>query len=205
MTNNKYKFISFVAFFLIVFSLFSLDMMTKMEAQKNFLASYSPTNIHDYVSTSAPVFTVGTYKNWLDFSVTYVRNTGAAWGFLGNMDERYRPYFFNTITLLAMALIIVFFRQTPRSKLLARLGMIFIFSGACGNFFDRFVFHYVIDWIHVRWSLFSWYYDFPVFNIADSCVTTGVGLLIIDMFSSGPKRNKDATTTISQKLDKQSK
>lgn len=198
----NYKLISFIAFFLIVLSLFSLDMITKMEAQKNFLLSYSPQNIHDYISSSNPVFTLGDGKAWIDFSLTYVRNTGAAWGLFGSMNESYRPYFFNAITAAAMVLIVIFFRQTPRSKLLARLGMIFIFAGACGNFFDRFVFHYVIDWIHFRWLLFGWYYDFPVFNIADSCVTTGVGFLLIDMIVSEHKRNKNGTTTVSQEQHK---
>lgn len=198
----NYKLISFIAFFLIVFSLFSLDLITKMEAQKSFMLNYSPSDIQQYMATSKNIFTVGSDKNWIDFSLTYVRNTGAAWGLLGNMNENYRPYFFNAVTIIAMILIIIFFRQTPRTKLLARLGMIFIFSGACGNFFDRFVFHYVIDWIHFRWLILGWYYDFPVFNIADSCVTTGVGLLLIDMILSERTRNKNGTTTISEKLNK---
>ncbi len=198
----NYKLTVFIAFFLIVISLFSLDMITKMEAQKHFLISYSRTNIHEYFSSNKSIFTLGSPQNWIEFSTTYVRNTGAAWGLLGNMNETYRPYFFNAVTAIAMVMIILFFRQTPRYKLLARLGMIFIFSGACGNFFDRFVFHYVIDWLHLRWSLFGWYYDFPVFNIADSCVTTGVGLLLIDMILSETKRNKNGTTTVSKELHK---
>jgi signal peptidase II len=56
-----------------------------------------------------------------------------------------------------------------------------ILSGAIGNFIDRIRYGFVIDWIDVRWNLLGWRYDFPNFNIADSAITVGVSLLLIDM------------------------
>lgn len=197
MKLTKNRLVYLLGFIFVVGSLFSMDIFTKMLAQKHFLVDFSHTDINQYVSTSLPVFKLGGDKNWLDFSLTYVRNTGAAWGMFSNMDERFRPYFFNTVTIIAMLVIILVIRTTPRSKLLSRLALFLIFSGACGNFFDRFFLHYVIDWLHVRWSVFSWYYDFPVFNIADSCVTIGVSLLLIDMFLSEYRGKKRGSTTIS--------
>lgn len=202
MQTNKQKKLYIFGFFLIVLSLFLLDNMTKMLAQKEFLITSSPTDVHEYFSNSLSIFLLESGKNWFNFSLTYVRNTGAAWGFLGNMNENIRPYFFNIVTAIAMVLIIYFMLQIPRTKQLARFGMIFIFAGACGNFYDRFVFHYVVDWLHVRWNIFSWYYDFPVFNIADSCVTIGVSLLLIDMIATEFRRKKHGPTTVPKKLDK---
>ena len=63
---------------------------------------------------------------------------------------------------------------------MSRLGIAFIFSGAAGNFIDRVWLHYVIDWVHFKWNLLGWQYDYPVFNVADSAVTLGVILLIFD-------------------------
>lgn len=194
--NKKRMFYTF-GVFLMIASLFSLDIFTKMLSQKYFLLDFSHIDINHYSSTSLPIFTLGGGQNWLDFSLTYVRNTGAAWGAFSTMDERFRPYFFNVVTIISMIIIGLVIRSTPRSKILARLALILIFSGACGNFFDRFVLHYVVDWLHVRWTIFSWYYDFPVFNLADSCVTIGVSLLLIDMIVSEYRGKKRGSTAIS--------
>lgn len=197
MLLNKRRLFYIFGVILVITSLFSLDIFTKILAQKYFLLSFSQTDINQYASTSLPVFTIGGNFNWFEFSLTYVRNTGAAWGMFSNMDERFRPYFFSIVTIIAMVIIGFVLRSTPRSKTLARLALIVILAGACGNFFDRFVLHYVVDWLHVRWTLFSWYYDFPVFNIADSCVTIGVGLLLIDIVVTELKGKKSGSTTIS--------
>lgn len=197
MNVKKQRMFYFVGMVLVIWSLFSMDIFTKMLAQKNFLLSFSHTNINQYASTSLPVFRLGGDQNWLEFSLTYVRNTGAAWGLFSSMDERFRPYFFNVITIIAMIVIGLVIRTTARSKTLARLALFLIFSGACGNFFDRVVLHYVVDWLHVRWNFFSWYYDFPVFNLADSCVTIGVSLLLIDMIVTEYKGKKRGSATIS--------
>ncbi|MEN9835542.1 MAG: hypothetical protein RL011_1735, partial [Pseudomonadota bacterium] len=78
-------------------------------------------------------------------------------------------------------IILLYLRSTPVHHRLAIFSLSLILSGAIGNFLDRVRFGYVIDWIDVRWNLAGWRYDFPNFNFADSCITVGVSLLLIDM------------------------
>lgn len=173
--------ISHAIFFLMASVLVVLDQITKIWSQKQFLIHSSENSIHSYFSQSQQLLKLGEEsKNFLEFSLTYVRNTGAAWGFLGNMPENIRPYFFWILSLVAMVVILWFFLKTPRQDRVTRLGMALIFSGAMGNFIDRVYLHYVIDWLHFRWKIFGWSYDFPVFNVADSCVTVGAILLFIE-------------------------
>lgn len=79
-----------------------------------------------------------------------------------------------------MGVLFWFFVKTASRDVLTRLGVALIFAGAMGNFIDRVYLHYVIDWIHFRWKIGFWNYDFPVFNVADSCVTVGAIVLFIE-------------------------
>jgi len=174
--------ISYLFFLLVLAVGVALDQITKAWAQKKFLIHSSQNAIHSYLADSQTVFFWGSEgKRFLEFSLTYVRNTGAAWGFLSDMNESIRPYFFYGISLFAMLVIFWFFVKTAVHEVWTRVGIAFIFSGAMGNFIDRLSLHYVIDWLHFRWKIFSWYYDFPVFNIADSFVTVGAMMLFLDM------------------------
>lgn len=155
------------------------DLFTKYLAQKAFLLKDIPGDIHNYLSSSRHIFTFGSAHNWIDFSLTYTRNTGAAWGLFGNLPESIRPLFFFVLTLAAIALIIFFFIKTPASQRWTRFCFVLIFSGAVGNFVERAWLHYVRDWLHFKWNLFTWRYDYPVFNIADVAITSGVILLIL--------------------------
>ncbi|KAB8033347.1 signal peptidase II [Fluviispira multicolorata] len=171
---------SLLGFLFLCVGFVLLDQSTKLWSEKYFMVSTSATDIRNYYPSSQHVFTLGNSVNWLDFNTTYVRNTGAAWGFLGNLPENIRPYFFYILTIVAMIVILIFFFKTKADQIFSRLGIAFIFAGAAGNFIDRIWLHYVIDWIHVQWSVIGWQYDYPVFNVADCCVTTGVIILLID-------------------------
>ena len=104
---------------------------------------------------------------------TYEQNTHGAFGFFGS----------NTFLLVAMALVVlaVFwlaFRESAHKSLLVRIAFGMIVGGAIGNIVDRFHFGFVVDfvdcyglWPHLFWQ--------NIFNTADACITTGVGLLII--------------------------
>ena len=173
--------ISYGGFFLILIGVVILDQISKFWSQKRFLIHSSQNAIHSYLADSITVFKMGSEPhNFLEFSVTYVRNTGAAWGFLGDLPESIRPYFFYGLSGVAMILIFWFFMKTSSREFLTRLGIALIFAGAMGNFIDRVYLHYVIDWIHFRWKISFWAYDFPVFNVADSCVTIGAIVLFIE-------------------------
>lgn len=195
-----------ILLFVSVFTLVVVsDQWTKYWSHRAFLLRESATDIRDYASSSQHLFVLGGSQNWIDFSLTYTRNTGAAWGLFGNLPESIRPFFFLVLTLCAIALVFWFFCKTPVEQKISRFAIILIFSGAVGNFIDRAWLHYVRDWIHVQWDILSWNYNYPVFNIADSAVTIGVVLLIIHSLVTEIRsyRNKRKTngSTISEKLD----
>src|SRR4051812_14875793 len=110
--NNKFFLLGFIFIFI---GLIILDQSTKYWSEKKFLLHSSLSQIHDYVAQSQQVFHIG-HESWLNFSLTYVRNTGAAWGLLGNLPESIRPYFFYVLTAVAMLFILYFFYKTPRNN-----------------------------------------------------------------------------------------
>ncbi|MDD3923774.1 MAG: signal peptidase II [Erysipelotrichaceae bacterium] len=102
------------------------------------------------------------------FYITYVHNTGAAWGILSGKLE-----IFFVITIVVIVLIMYIIFTTDHNKKLLRLALIVILAGTLGNFFDRVVFGYVRDFL----NFYPFGYDFPVFNIADTALTIGYILL----------------------------
>lgn len=96
-------------------------------------------------------------------SILYVRNTGAAWGmFEGKM------FFFYLITAVAVGtLLYLMFKEKGKSKLLLTAYSL-ILAGAVGNFIDRIRLGYVVDMFKFE------FIDFPIFNVADICLTIGV-------------------------------
>ena len=102
------------------------------------------------------------------FSLYYIQNTGAAWGiFAGRMT------FFYIITVLVIGYLIYNFHKYKVESKLDRLSFTFILSGAIGNFIDRLAYGYVVDMFRLD------FINFPIFNVADVCLTIGVGLMII--------------------------
>ncbi len=181
---------SLCGFFFLFLGMVILDQATKLWSEKAYMLSSSLTDIRDYSQSFDSVFRLGNATNWLIFETTYVRNTGAAWGFMGNLPESIRPYFFYVLTSVAMIIILVFFFKTKANLIMTRLGIALIFSGAAGNFIDRVWLHYVIDWIHFQWNFLGWNYDYPVFNVADCSVTLGVLILIIETIADELRNRK---------------
>jgi lipoprotein signal peptidase len=127
-------------------------------------------------------------KNWVDFELTYVRNHGAVWGIFSNLSERVRLTMFYTVTFLAVfGVAFMFVKSTPEQRIY-RSALAFILAGAIGNFTDRVMLKYVIDWIHFQWSLFGWDYSFPVFNVADISIDIGIGLMLLDAILQGSQQ-----------------
>ncbi|MCP5056820.1 MAG: signal peptidase II [bacterium] len=115
------------------------------------------------------------------FYLTHVRNPGAAFSMFATAPEPFRRWFFLIATSIALVLIVSFFRQlAPRDRLSgSALGL--ILGGALGNLLDRIRFGEVIDFLHFRLGTgYSW----PDFNIADSAIVIGVGLLILELIAS---------------------
>lgn len=103
------------------------------------------------------------------FSFHYLENPGAAWGMLPNAI-----WLFATITVVVMAAMVYFYGKIPfeRKYILLRFTIILLASGAVGNFIDRIMWHYVVDFLYLKCI------NFPVFNIADCYVCIAAVLLM---------------------------
>lgn len=112
------------------------------------------------------------------FSLTYVRNPGAAFGMLARWDASLRVPFFIIVPLLALAVIFFIFRKVEERDFKLSTALSLVIGGAVGNLIDRVAYNYVVDFLD-----FHWYHDahFPAFNVADMAICVGVGLLILDI------------------------
>lgn len=120
------------------------------------------------------------------FSLTYVRNKGAAFGMLNNAPEKFRKPFFLIIPLFALGLILFFFKKLEEDQLWVAVALSLILSGAIGNMIDRARFGYVIDFLDFYYQ--KWHY--PAFNVADSAIVIGVGMMFIHSFQQGREEAK---------------
>lgn len=111
------------------------------------------------------------------FNFTYVRNYGAAFGFLSESHPGFREIFFLSIPPIAMIIIINILRGVPESEKWQVFALSSIFGGAIGNYIDRLRFGYVIDFLDFHIKEYSW----PAFNIADSAIVVGVCILLFFM------------------------
>ncbi|MGY3778789.1 signal peptidase II [Isobaculum melis] len=103
-------------------------------------------------------------------SWTYVKNEGAAWNILEG--KMWLFYIITTIVIIAILYIMQKYAK-PRKNLLLNLSLMLILAGAIGNFIDRLVHTFVVDMIQLT------FFNFPVFNVADMCLTVGVALAAI--------------------------
>ena len=112
------------------------------------------------------------------FAFTYVRNSGAAFGLLAGHNSTFRRLFFPIVTAVAVVALVVYFTRVPADYTYTRWGIGLIIGGALGNGIDRLWLGQVIDFIDVYWYAYHW----PAFNIADSAICIGVGLLLLEAF-----------------------
>ncbi|MDK2792623.1 MAG: signal peptidase [Deferribacteres bacterium] len=123
------------------------------------------------------------------FNLTFVLNPGAAFGFLAKLNESFRQIFFIIVTIIAIIIVIYLMYKEMQHKLRA-FSYALILSGAIGNFIDRIYLGSVVDFLDFYIKNYHW----PAFNIADSCITVGIILLILDMIIN-KKGAQDANQT----------
>lgn len=111
------------------------------------------------------------------FKITYVHNYGAAFSFLTDAGG-WQRWFFSIIAITISGLLIWWLKKLPASNKLLGSAYALVLAGALGNLYDRLAYGYVVDFLHVFYK--TW--NFPVFNIADSAICVGAGLLLIDAF-----------------------
>lgn len=115
--------------------------------------------------------------------ITRLHNTGAAFSMLAGASG-WQRWFFIGLALVVSAGIVYWLRNLPRNSaayLPAALAL--VMGGALGNVIDRVWHGYVVDFLHFHWNAAY----FPAFNVADTCITIGAGLLILDAILDGGK------------------
>ena len=130
------------------------------------------------------LFMYGSYKV-IDgfFSLVYVMNPGAAFGFLAGAPEIFRYLFFISVTVLAILLIIYYILKSKSQDVLIVISLTLIFGGAVGNLIDRIRFGAVVDFLDFYIGAWHW----PAFNVADSAISIGAVLMIWEMMVSRKK------------------
>ena len=120
------------------------------------------------------------------FGITRLHNTGAAFSFLASAGG-WQRWFFVAVALAVTVLVCVWLKRMPRKGqawLAASLAL--VVGGAIGNVIDRLFRGYVVDFLSVHWD--QWY--FPAFNVADSALTVGAAILLIESFYDGRRKQK---------------
>jgi len=136
-------------------SILFLDQLSKYYIQKHFHLHESMVILGDF------------------FSLTYIRNPGAAFGLFADQGPMFRTFFFLGVSMAALLFLALLFFQAHDN--LVRMALSLVFGGAIGNLIDRIRFGEVIDFLDFYLGRFRW----PAFNVADSAITVGVLLLVV--------------------------
>jgi signal peptidase II len=147
---------------LLVLTVVGLDQASKAAVVRSL-------ELHEYVPLVDGVL-----------SLSHVRNHGAAFGLLSDWDLPFQPVLLSALSLLALAAIAFYFFRLPAAARLPRFALALVLGGAIGNLIDRIRLGYVVDFVHVYWRQHQW----PDFNVADSAISVGVTLLVLDILRS---------------------
>lgn len=112
------------------------------------------------------------------FNITYIRNPGAAFGFLANAAPLFRSGFLITVSVAAIVMILWYLARDRSVGVLLTAALALITGGAAGNLIDRVRFGNVVDFLDVYAGTWHW----PAFNVADSAISIGAVLLVVEMF-----------------------
>ena len=157
MVKRKYVILTFLTTFIIL-----LDQVTKYLVVDRFRYGESIPMIPGF------------------FSLTYIRNTGAAFGLLAHSNPAFRIPFFVVVPLVALVAIAFIFRKIPDRDLKLSSALSLVIGGAIGNLIDRVMLSYVVDFLDFHWR---YEYHFPAFNVADMAICVGVGILMLDLLT----------------------
>lgn len=117
----------------------------------------------------------------LDFTLMF--NTGAAWSFLADASGWQRGVFIGLAAGVSIAILVYMSRLKARSQRLLACSLACILGGALGNMIDRIRLGHVVDFIFPHWNN----HFFPAFNVADSSITIGAALLLLDALRDSRK------------------
>lgn len=125
-------------------------------------------------------------------SLQHVRNSGAVFGFLSGTNIPGKPYVFAVMSALALAALTYYARTVPREERLPRFALSLVIGGAIGNLIDRIRFGYVVDFVKMYWETHVW----PNYNVADSAISIGLVLLVVDSLRPRDRETAAATPSV---------
>lgn len=155
-----------IYYYLLALIIISLDQYTKLLALQ-----------HLSHATPVPVLP---FLNW-----TLLFNKGAAFSFLSDAGG-WQHGLLGGLAVAVSVFLVVYIYRLPQQAILLSIALALVLAGAVGNVYDRFTLGYVVDFIDVYLDhcsfLQSWFYacHWPAFNIADSAITLGAILLVVD-------------------------
>ncbi len=121
------------------------------------------------------------------FNLTLMYNTGAAFNFLSEAGG-WQRWFFTIVALVISSVIFAWIRRLDAGQHLHAAALSLVLGGALGNVIDRLLLGHVVDFIQIYYDRWYW----PAFNIADSAITVGVVLLILDTLrNKAPSQTED--------------
>lgn len=164
--NKKYLYLIIITCLVV-----ALDQITKMYITMNFRLHESYPVIKDI------------------FHITYVRNTGAAFGIFRDANVVFRTLFFLSLPPIAMVVIFFLLKSSPDKDFIQNTALSMVFAGALGNYIDRIRFQYVIDFLDFHYKNV---WSYPAFNVADMSIVCGVILLFYFMIKDEMKNKKSA-------------
>lgn len=121
------------------------------------------------------------------FNLTLLHNTGAAFSFLADAAG-WQRWFFVALALTVSVVLVSWLRSLRANETWTAVAITLILGGALGNVYDRVVHGYVVDFLHFYWQS----YHFPAFNLADTAITIGAGMLILDVFRKPSGRSSES-------------
>lgn len=119
------------------------------------------------------------------FNLTHLRNSGGAFGILGGQKGGIGSLFFLVLPLAAVGIILYLIHQLKEHERILSFSLSLILSGAIGNLIDRIRYREVVDFLDFYVSSTHW----PAFNIADSAITIGIGLMVYELVIHDRKRS----------------
>ena len=149
-------------YLLLVAATLLLDRWTKVLIQKRFDLNESVSVIDGF------------------FNITYVRNTGVAFGIFSSISSPAKSVLLSVFTAFAAVIVVTYSVRSPARNRLLQVALGLILGGALGNLYDRLAYGYVVDFLEFYAGSYHW----PSFNIADSAISIGVALLAFEIIRS---------------------
>ena len=119
------------------------------------------------------------------FRLSHVLNTGAAFSLLENLPPNGVRIGLIAFSVAAAIIVLALLWRAGRTLSLTSVALALILGGAIGNLYDRIRFHHVVDFLAVK----IYHYNWPDFNVADSCIVIGACLLLLEIFRPQPSES----------------